>query len=77
MSFLVVNNNGLKNTSYISSFNNALLWIKISKSSYGNITSCKDVLHVSLTFSVLDMVAFSYNFCVIFFPIGRYQDWSR
>ena len=54
MSFLVVNNNGLENTSYISSYDNVLLSKFRKVLTIGNITSCKVVLHVSLTFSVID-----------------------
>lgn len=53
MSFLVVNNNGLENTSYISSYD--VLLSKFRKVlTVGNITSCKVFVHVSLTFSVID-----------------------
>ena len=54
MSFLVVNNNGLENTSYISSYDNVLLSKFRKVLTVGNITSCKVFVHVSLTFSVID-----------------------
>lgn len=71
MSFLVVNNNGLKNTSYISSYNNVLLSKFRKVHTAGNITSCKVILHVSLNFSVIDEASRGGFFVKFLWQISR------